>query len=119
MLSRDKIDMKKISLDTQIYISKLVEELESIKFFEFLEDSEELKNVDVFKTLLVDEISLQASINEIELGEPTLSEDQFDKLVNKCIIKDALDDLVEKGLIDENFDPSEMDTIYSLKNQTE
>ena len=115
----DKRCMDKISIDTQIYVDKLFAELENIGFIESLQDSEELRNPDNFKIILKDEITLAASVNEIEFGDPLLSEDQFDVIVNKCVIKDALDDLVEQGLIEGNFDPNEMDTIYSLKEEEE
>jgi len=111
--------MEKISIDTQIYVNKLLEELEAVKFFEFLEDSEEISNMAVFRENFREEITLQASVNEVESGVPTLTEEQFDELVNKCVVKDALDDLVDQGLIEENFDPNEMDTIYTLKKQNE
>jgi hypothetical protein len=107
--------MEKISIDTQIYVNKLLEELEAMKFYEFMEDSEEIYNMEFFKNYFRDEITLQASLNELENGVPTLTEEQFDELVNKCVIKDALNDLVDQGLIEENFDPSEMDTVYQLK----
>lgn len=109
--------MHKISIDTEVYITNLWKELETINFFDFLEDSEELLNMEGFKENFRDEITIQASVNEVENGVPTLTEDQFDELVNKCVVKDALDDLVDQGLIQENFDAKEMDTIYSLKKK--
>ena len=116
-MSWGKTSMEKISIDTQIYVDKLLVELEAVKFFEFMEDSEEICNMELFRSNFRDEISLQASINEVENGVPTLTEEQFDELVNRCVVKDALDDLVDQGLIEGNFDPSEMDTVYKLKNK--
>lgn len=88
-MSWGKTSMEKISIDTQIYVDKLLVELEAVKFFEFMEDSEEICNMELFRGNFRDEIALQASINEVENGVPTLTEEQYYRNTNPVITATA------------------------------
>jgi hypothetical protein len=109
---------QKFSIDVEIYADRLIESLDENYLIEIIIEEEGITSPEKFRELLKEEILIQASLNELEFEDQTLTGDQLDTIINKCIIKDSLDDLVDQGLIEQNFSPEEMDSIYSLKKDS-
>jgi len=106
--------MKNLSIDSKIYAAKLMEQLETHGLIRDLLETEDISLVEEFKEMLTEEIHIQAYKNEIEFGDHVLTVDQLDLVINKCIVQENLDALEKEGLVEKDFSPEEMDTIYKL-----
>jgi hypothetical protein len=106
--------MDKISIDSKIYVSKLLEELDNLGLAGNLLDSDEIVNEENFRQILSEEVYIKACENEIECGLPILSEEQLDEIIHRCIMQDNLDSLEKDGLLGKTFSSNEMNNVYSL-----
>jgi DNA-binding MarR family transcriptional regulator len=106
--------MEKFSIDSKIYAGKLLDELDNLGLVQNLMDSEEINDEESFTEMLIEEVHIAAYKNELETGSPMLTEEQLDEVINRCIIQDNLDSLEMDGLVEKNFSPEEMDSIYSI-----
>lgn len=106
--------MDKNSIDSKIYVSKLLEELDNLGLVGNLLDSDEIVNGENFREILSEEIYIKACENEIDCGDPVLSEDQLDEIIYRCIMQDNLDSLEKDGLVGKTFSAEEMNHVYSL-----
>jgi DNA-binding MarR family transcriptional regulator len=106
--------MEKFSIDSKIYAGNLLDELNNLGLAQNLLDSEEINDEESFMEMLIEEIHIAAYKNEIDTGSPMLTEDQLDQVINRCIVQDNLDSLEMDGLVEKNFSPEEMDSIYSI-----
>lgn len=106
--------MDKNSIDSKIYVSKLLEELDNLGLVGNLLDSDEIVNEENFREIFSEEIYIVACENEIEFGLPILSEEQLDEIINRCIMQENLDSLERDGLVGKTFSVEEMNHIYSL-----
>lgn len=101
-------------MDTKIYVSRLLETLESLHFYNDQEIFGEIKNKDLLVEDLETNILIVASENELENGDPTLDEEQFEEVVTRTVIENILRDMENEGLIKSEFSADAMDTIYSI-----
>ena len=106
--------MKNISIDSKIYADLILKELEEMGHVENLMASDEITPDGIFRVMLKEEISIAAYKNELEDGNPVLTEDQLNELINRCIVQDNLDSLEKEGLLEKDFSLDEMDTVYML-----
>ena len=107
--------MKNYPIDVQTYVFMFTETLsKDDSFIELCEYSD----VEVIKFLeyVKDGLLLKSTENLIDLNSPTLSIEQYDRLLNECVIKYHLDEMVEQGILESNFDIETGEMLYKSKN---
>jgi hypothetical protein len=108
--------MSKFSIDTKIYVSRLLETLEDLHFYEDREIFGEITNMDSFREDLENNILIKATENELVHGDPILDEEQFEEVVTRTVIESILEDMEKSGLIESEFSVDKMDTVYKKKD---
>jgi len=106
--------MKNYPIDVQIYVSNIMNALETLVPGICLE--EEINDESKFVELLEESIIIKATENMIEFDEPILDEGQINNILTECVVRYHLDEMVELGLIKANLDVETGENVYSLGN---
>lgn len=105
--------INKVDIDVKIYIDKLVEGVNQLGMFEGLAEEFDIQNEEFLKEALVENLTIQASVNMEECGDPTLDEDQFGNIITTTATECLLEEMVQSGsLVKELGDGAE--NVYKI-----
>lgn len=76
-----------------------------------------IRNEDEFKELLTENITLQASLNFEENGDPVLGEKQFEDVLSRSATEHTLEEMVKEGILAKNLDEEGIENTYSIKTE--
>ena len=106
--------INRVNIDVQIYVDKLMEGINQMGMIESLVEEWGIKNGEGFKDLLVENITLQASMNFEENGDPILGEDQFQDVLVRSATEHTVEEMVEEGLLVKNLDEEGIENTYRI-----
>jgi hypothetical protein len=69
---------------------------------------------DQFKDLLVENLTLQASLNFEENGDPILGEKQFEDLIVRSATEYTVEEMVEEGILIKGLDKDGLENSYRI-----
>ena len=76
-----------------------------------------IRNEDEFKELLTENITLQASLNFEENGDPVLGEKQFEDVLVRSATEHTVEEMVEEGILAKKLDEDGIENTYSIKTE--
>ena len=71
-------------------------------------DKEELQEI------LIENLSLQASVNFEENGDPKLDEGQFEEIVNRSAVECTIESMVKDGILIKDLEEGGIENIYRV-----
>lgn len=106
--------INKINIDVRIYVDKMMEGINQMGMIESLVDEWGIKNEETFKDILVENITLQASMNFEENGDPILNEDQFQDVVVRSATEHVVEEMVQDGLLVKGLDEDGIENTFRI-----
>jgi hypothetical protein len=106
--------MKRVNTDVEIYIHELMEGINQLGIIEELIEEWGLRDIEEFKEVLIENFTLEASINFEDNESPILDEVQFEKVLLSSLTEYTLDSLVEDGFIIKNLKEGEIENTYTV-----
>jgi hypothetical protein len=80
---------------------------------EMLAEEFEIEENDL-KEVVIENLSLQASINFEDNGDAKLDEQQFEEILNKSAIECTIESMVEDGLLVKSLEDGGTENLYSI-----
>lgn len=106
--------INKVNIDVQIYVDKLMEGLNQMGLIESLSEEWGVRSQEEFKEVLTENLSLGASVNFEETGDPTLGEKEFEDILVRSITEYTVNDMVEEGVLVKGLDEGGVENVYSI-----
>ena len=79
----------------------------------------EIRDQDQFKDLLAENLTLQASMNFEENGDPILGEKQFEDLIIRSATEYTVEEMVEEGILIKGLDKDGVENSYRINPEIE
>lgn len=109
--------LNKINIDVRIYVDRLMEGINQMGLIESLVDEWGIKKGEDFKDLLVENITVQASMNFEENGDPILDEEQLQEVIVRSATEHTVEEMVEDGLLTKSLDENGVENSYRITLQ--
>ena len=111
--------INKVSIDVRIYVDQLMEGINQMGMIETLAAEWGIQNEEVFKELLTENITLQASLNFEENGDPILGEKQFEDVIVRSATEHTVEEMVEGGILVKELDKDGTENLYRINPEKE
>jgi len=111
--------INKVNIDVQIYVDKLMSGINQMGMIETIAEEWEIKDQDQFKDLLAENLTLQASMNFEENGDPILGEKQFEDLIIRSATEYTVEEMVEEGILIKGLDKDGVENSYRINPEIE
>jgi hypothetical protein len=85
---------------------------------EMLAEEFEIEENDL-KEVVIENLSLQASINFEDNGDAKLDEQQFEEILNKSAIECTIESMVQDGLLVKSLEDGGTENLYSINPEIE
>ena len=109
--------INKVNIDVKIYVDQLMEGINQMGMIETIAAEWGIRNEDEFKELLTENITLQASLNFEENGDPVLGEKQFEDVLVRSATEHTVEEMVEEGILAKKLDEDGIENTYSIKTE--
>jgi len=109
--------LNKINIDVRIYVDRLMEGINQMGLIESLVDEWGIKKGEDFKDLLVENITVQSSMNFEENGDPILNEEQLQEVIVRSATERTVEEMVEEGLLTKSLDENGIENSYRITLQ--
>lgn len=109
--------LNKINIDVRIYVDRLMEGINQMGLIESLVDEWGIKKGEDFKDLLIENITVQASMNFEENGDPILDEEQLQEVIVRSATEHTVEEMVEDGLLTKSLDENGVENSYRITLQ--
>ena len=109
--------INKVSIDVRIYVDQLMKGINQMGMIETIAAEWGIRNEDEFKELLTENITLQASLNFEENGDPVLGEKQFEDVLVRSATEHTVEEMVEEGILAKKLDEDGIENTYSIKTE--
>ena len=109
--------INKVNIDVRIYVDQLMEGINQMGMIETIAAEWGIRNEDEFKELLTENITLQASLNFEENGDPVLGEKQFEDVLVRSATEHTVEEMVEEGILAKKLDEDGIENTYSIKTE--
>ena len=109
--------LNKINIDVRIYVDKLMEGINQMGLIENLIDEWGIRKGEEFKDLLMENITVQASMNFEENGDPILDEEQLQEVIVRSATEHTVEEMVEDGLLIKSLDENGIENSYRITPQ--
>ena len=109
--------INKVNIDVRIYVDRLMEGINQMGMIETIAAEWGIRNEDEFKELLTENITLQASLNFEENGDPVLGEKQFEDVLVRSATEHTVEEMVEEGILAKKLDEDGIENTYSIKTE--
>ena len=106
--------LNKINIDVRIYVDRLMEGINQMGLIESLVDEWGIKKGEDFKDLLIENITVQASMNFEENGDPILDEEQLQEVIVRSATEHTVEEMVEDGLLTKSLDENGVENSYRI-----
>lgn len=107
--------INKVKIDVRIYVDQLMKGINQMGMIETIAAEWGIRNEDEFKELLTENITLQASLNFEEKGDPVLGEKQFEDVLVRSATEHTVEEMVKEGILAKNLDEDGIENTYSIK----
>lgn len=107
--------LNKTNVDVQIYLHKLMEGINQVGLIEAIKEEWEIEDEEKYREMLEESLSLQASLNFEENGDPIIAQNQLEDALVRCAIEYTVEDLTEKGILEKNLEEGGTENVYSIK----
>ena len=111
--------INKVNIDVRIYVDQLMEGINQMGMIETLAAEWGIQNEEVFKELLTENITLQASLNFEENGDPILGEKQFEDVIIRSATEHTVEEMVEGGILVKELDKDGTENLYRINQEKE
>ena len=109
--------INKVNIDVKIYVDQLMEGINQMGMIETIAAEWGIRNEDEFKELLIENITLQASLNFEENGDPILEEKQFESVIIRSATEYTVEEMVEEGLLIKGLDEDGTENSYRINTE--
>ena len=109
--------INKVNIDVRIYVDHLMEGINQMGMIETIAAEWGIRNEDEFKELLTENITLQASLNFEENGDPVLGEKQFEDVLVRSATEHTVEEMVNEGILTKKLDEDGIENTYSIKTE--
>ena len=109
--------INKVNIDVRIYVDHLMEGINQMGMIETIAAEWGIRNEDEFKELLTENITLQASLNFEENGDPVLGEKQFENVLVRSATEHTVEEMVKEGILSKKLDEDGIENTYSIKTE--
>ena len=109
--------INKVNIDVKIYVDQLMEGINQMGMIETIAAEWGIRNEDEFKELLIENITLQASLNFEENGDPILEENQFESVIIRSATEYTVEEMVEEGLLIKGLDEDGTENSYRINTE--
>lgn len=109
--------INKVNIDVKIYVDQLMEGINQMGMIETIAAEWGIQNEDEFKELLIENITLQASLNFEENGDPILEENQFESVIIRSATEYTVEEMVEEGLLIKGLDEDGTENSYRINTE--
>ena len=109
--------INKVNIDVRIYVDHLMEGINQMGMIETIAAEWGIRNEDEFKELLTENITLQASLNFEENGDPVLGENQFEAVLVRSATEHTVEEMVKEGILSKKLDEDGIENTYSIKTE--
>ena len=109
--------INKVNIDDRIYVDHLMEGINQMGMIETIAAEWGIRNEDEFKELLTENITLQASLNFEENGDPVLGEKQFEDVLVRSATEHTVEEMVKEGILSKKLDEDGIENTYSIKTE--
>ena len=106
--------INKVNIDVRIYVDQLMEGINQMGMIETLAAEWGIRNEEVFKEILTENITLQASLNFEENGDPILGEKQFEDVIIRSATEHTVEEMVEGGILVKELDKDGTENLYRI-----
>ena len=106
--------INKVNIDVRIYVDQLMEGINQMGMIETLAAEWGIRNEEVFKEILTENITLQASLNFEENGDPILGEKQFEDVIIRSATEHTVEEMVEGGILVKKLDKDGTENLYRI-----
>jgi len=106
--------INKVNIDVQIYVDKLMDGINQMGMIEGISEEWGIRDQDQFKDLLAENLTLQASLNFEENGDPILGEKQFEDLIVRSATEYTVEEMVEEGILIKGLDKDGLENSYRI-----
>ena len=112
MLNRTNIDVK-------IYVDKLIEGINQMGVIEDLSKEWEIENKENFKELLEENLTIQASLNFEDSGDPVLNANQFEEILVRSATECTIEEMTERGILIKKLEEGGTENVYSINPEVD
>jgi hypothetical protein len=105
--------INKENIDVQIYLGSLMEGINQMGILDLLAEEFEVNKEELRETLL-ENLSIQASVNFEENGDPILDEEQFDEILNRSAAECTLESMTRDGILIKSLEEGGTENSYSI-----
>ncbi len=105
--------INKTKEDVQIYIDSLSEGINQLGILDMLAEEFEVDKEELRGSLL-ENLTIQASVNFEENGDPVLDENQFDQILNKSAVECTVESMVKNGILIKNLEEGDIENTYAV-----
>ena len=109
--------INKVNIDVRIYVDQLMKGINQMGMIETIAAEWGIRNEDEFKELLTENITLQASLNFEENGDPVLGEKQFEDVLVRSATEHTVEEMVKEGILSKKLDEDGIENTYSIKTE--
>jgi len=109
--------INKVNIDVRIYVDQLMKGINQMGMIETIAAEWGIRNEDEFKELLTENITLQASLNFEENGDPVLGEKQFEDVLVRSATEHTVEEMVNEGILTKKLDEDGIENTYSIKTE--
>lgn len=109
--------INKVNIDVKIYVDQLMEGINQMGMIETIATEWGIRNEGEFEELLIENITLQASLNFEENGDPILGKDQFESVIIRSATAYTVEEMVEEGLLIKSLDEDGTENSYRLNTE--
>jgi hypothetical protein len=111
--------INKVNIDVKIYVDQLMEGINQMGMIETIAAEWGIRNEDEFKELLIENITLQASLNFEENGDPILGENQFESVIIRSATEYTVEEMVGEGILIKGLDEDGIENSYRINPEKE
>ena len=111
--------INKVNIDVRIYVDHLMEGINQMGMIETIAAEWGIRNEDEFKELLTENITLQASLNFEENGDPVLGEKQFESVIIRSATECTVEEMVGEGILIKGLDEEGIENSYRINPEKE
>ena len=105
--------INKTNIDVQIYLDSLMEGINQMGMLDSLSEEFGIDKEDLMDSL-IENLSIQASVNFEESGDPKLDQSQFEDIVHRSAVECTVEDMVKDGILIKNLEEGGVENTYMI-----
>lgn len=111
--------LSKTNIDVKIYVDKLIEGINQMGVIEDISNEWEIENPRSFQELLEENLTIQASLNFEDSGDPILNDKQFEEILVRSATECTIEEMTERGILVKNLEEGGTENVYSINPEVD